>query len=99
MPVLVALVASGMAVAPCAADGIPATVVTLKGDSIEGKFLGATETDLTIETSSRLVTLQLRDVSYISFVGRPPSAETVSYAIPATPSSELRAQGLASEFL
>jgi tetratricopeptide (TPR) repeat protein len=79
------------------ADGIPVTVVTLKGESIKGTFLGASGAEVQIETSSRLLTLQLRDVSYISFVGRPTSAETVSYALPATPSSQLRTEGFTHE--
>jgi len=80
-----------------AAEGIPATVVTIKGESIEGRFLGATGAELTIDVGSRIMTLTLRDVSYVSFVGRPVSAEAVTYATKASPSSQLRMEGSVHE--
>jgi len=80
-----------------AAAGIPATVVTLKGESVEGRFIGASDTELTIDTPGRRLTLSLRDVSYVSFAGRPPSAEAVSYTKPESRSAQLRMEGSVSE--
>jgi hypothetical protein len=66
-------------------EGVPATVMTLKGESISGRFLGATGAELTLETEDAVVAFPLRDVSYISFAGRPPLAGAVSFTRPTSP--------------
>jgi len=80
-----------------ASAGFPATVVTLKGEFVEGRFISASDTELTIDTPGRRLTLSLRDVSYVSFAGRPPSAEAVSYVKPESRSAQLRMEGSVSE--
>jgi Flp pilus assembly protein TadD len=78
-------------------EGVPATVMTLKGESISGRFLGATGAELTLETEDAVVAFPLRDVSYISFAGRPPLAGAVSYSRPTSPVAQLRLEGMNHE--
>jgi tetratricopeptide (TPR) repeat protein len=75
-------------------EAVSAVVMTVRGETIEGRFIGATGTELTIETPSRRVALRLAEVSYVSFGGRPGA---VSHALPNTPSSDLRVQGAVLE--
>ena len=75
----------------------PVTVMTNTGEEIQGLFLGATESEVTVETQGRKVTLPLRDVSYLAFAGRPPSGAPVSYSGPSTPAAQLRLEGAGLE--
>jgi hypothetical protein len=60
----------------------PATVVTKKGETIEGSFKGGTESDITIMIGGQTVKLPLLDVKYISFAGRLGATETTAKKAP-----------------
>jgi len=79
------------ATSPASTGSLPVTVVTTAGESVEGRFVGASSLEVTVATSNGDEVIPLAEVSYISFVGRP--ADVMSFAKPATKAADLRMQG------
>ena len=59
------------------------TVVTAKGDVIEGVLRGATDTELSIEVAGQLVKIPLDTLNYVSFVGRIDGSTAAAASVPA----------------
>jgi tetratricopeptide (TPR) repeat protein len=71
-------------------NGLPVTIVTLKGETFAGAFLEASASEVTLRIGDRTVLLPLTDVSYISFSGDAPRVGSVTLAPPSTPVSSRR---------
>ena len=94
-----AVVACGVATATAQSltPALRVTVMTTVGEEVKGLFLGATESEVTVESQGRKITLPLRDVTYLAFAASPPSGAAIAYPSPMTPASQLRAECLALE--
>ncbi len=51
------------------ADGSKVTIATQKGDIVEGIFLAATATEITVEVAGQPLKIPVSSVKYVSFVG------------------------------
>ena len=66
--VAVGVIAVGAA-SVAAQTGTAVTVETREGDSVDGRLVSATETEVTIRVAGQPITLPLSEVRYLSFVG------------------------------
>ena len=67
---LVAFAALWLVCMSTTADAQPVSISTAKGETIEGLFRGATETEVVIEIAGQRVRLPISDIRLISFVGK-----------------------------
>jgi hypothetical protein len=67
--VVLALVIAVGAASVAAQTGTAVTVETREGDSVDGRLVSATETEVTIRVAGQPITLPLSEVRYLSFVG------------------------------
>lgn len=73
--VTIIAVALSFSVAPAAqSQGRKVTILTVKGDTIEGILKGLSESEATVEIAGQPVKLPLESVQYLSFTGKLPGA-------------------------